>query len=67
MLTDYENKLILPKKTYKERKDEAKKRHEVEIIVDGHSAFVGPGERVRFRDGKVYEVNENGSPRRVKQ
>lgn len=55
-----------PKPTLEEMEERAKKEHMVKVYRDGHVTFYEPGQKFRDRGGRVYEVQKDGSMRRVK-
>jgi hypothetical protein len=58
-------------KTLQEMEAEARTQHMLKVLTvkDGktYAQFVESGQRVRFRDGKVYTIGEHGELRRVKE
>jgi hypothetical protein len=65
------NKIMEPKKTLEEMEKVAKEKHMVKMLQyrDGalYASFHEPGKLIRDQRGRVYQVREDGSIRRVKR
>jgi hypothetical protein len=62
---------IKKRKTLAEMEEEAKREHMVKLLFqkDGktYATFHRPGSTIRSQDGKIYQVAEDGSLRRIKK
>jgi hypothetical protein len=68
MLADYQHKRLFPKKI-EELDEEAEREKKVKLLFEiggkRYASYGAPGSVIKFKDGKEYMVDENGSLRRI--